>query len=119
MNNIFGITDEECFEIMRAADEAQTQYYLDQQARNAPVLEMVKALVGDEVFAQVEEEIEAAENTYDYEIVDEPAGAPQDNGFALGDVYVDQECGMSGDDFSGTVALPQPDGRYFQFAFNC
>ncbi|ODB38691.1 MULTISPECIES: hypothetical protein [Pseudomonas] len=60
MTNIFGITDEECFEIMRAADEAQTQYLLDQQARNAPVLEKVKALIGDEEFAQVEKEIETA-----------------------------------------------------------
>lgn len=119
MNEKFGISDEEYFEIMRAADEAMTQHLLAQQARNGPVLELVKTLVGDEVFAQVEAEIEAAENTYDYEIVDEPAGAPQDNGFALGDVYVDQSCGMSGDDFSGTVALPLPDGRYFQFAFNC
>jgi len=118
MSNTFGITDEEYTEIMRAADEAMTQHFLDQQARNAPVLELVKELVGDEVFAQVKSEIESAENTYDYEIVDEPAGCPQDNGFALGDVYVDQSCGMSGDDFSGTVALPLPDGRYFQFGFN-
>lgn len=112
-------TEEAYFEIMRKADEAMIQYHLDQEAKNAPVLAAVKAMVGQEVFTQVEAEIESAENTYDYEIIAEPAGHPQDNGFALGDVYVDQSCGMSGDDFSGTVALPLPDGRYFQFGFNC
>jgi hypothetical protein len=113
------ISDEEYMKIMEDADNAMTQWCLDQQAKNEPLLAMVKELVGLEVFAQVEDEIVSAENTYDYEIVNEPAGHPQDNGFALGDVYVDQSCGMSGDDFSGTVALPLPDGRYFQFSFNC
>ena len=112
-------TEEEYVEIMRKADEAMTQYYQDQAAKNRPVLESVKAMVSPEVFAQVEAEIESAESTYDYEIVAEPSGYPQDNDFALGDVYIDQSCGISGDDFSGTVALPLPDGRYFQFAFSC
>lgn len=62
---------------MRAADKALTQYHLYQQARNAPALEMVKKLIREVVFAQVEEEIEAAKNTYDYEIVDAPSGAPK------------------------------------------
>lgn len=112
-------SEEEYMRIMEDADKAMTEWHLDQQARNEPLLEAVKAMVGPDVFAQVEDEIRSAENTYDYEIVDEPAGHPQDNGFALGDVYVDQSCGMCGDDYSGTVALPLPDGRYFQFSFNC
>ena len=112
-------TDEEYFKIMQEADKAMTQHHLDQQAQNVPVLAAVQAMVSPEIFKQVEDEIVAAENTYDYEIVSQPAGHAQDNGFALGDVYVDQSCGICGDDFSGTVALPLPDGRYFQFSFNC
>lgn len=33
--------------------------------------------------------------------------------------YVDQECGISGDDFSGFIYLPLPGNQYAKFHFAC
>lgn len=113
------LSDEETLEIMHLGNVARQQMAEEQAARNTPVLAQVKAMVTPEVFAQIMEELEEFGEVYDYAIVEQPAGQPQDNGFSLGDVYVDQSCGLAGDDFSGTVAIPLPGGRYFQFGFCC
>ncbi len=112
-------SEEEMLETMHAENVMRQQMAQEQTARNAPVLAQVKAMVTPEVFAQIEEELEESGEVFDFELVAKPAGEPQDNGFLLGDVYVDQSCGMSDDDFTGTVAIPLPDGRYFQFGFSC
>ncbi|MDT4832897.1 hypothetical protein FQZ97_664700 [compost metagenome] len=119
MGKCIEMTDDEYIEIMRKADEARLEYCQEQAAKNAVVLDQVRGMVSSKVFKQIEAEISESGETFDYEIVAEPAGHPQDNGYSLGDVYVDQTCGHCGDDFSGTVALPLPDGRYLQFGFAC
>lgn len=113
------LSEEETFEVMHNANVARQHMAEEHAARNEPVLAQVKTMVTPEVFAQIEEELEESGEVFDFAIVDQPAGLPQDNGFSLGDVLVDQSCGLDGDDFSGTVALPLPDGRYFQFGFSC
>lgn len=111
--------EQEIFKIMDAANRAHHDHEAQQNAQNKTVLEAVRTMVTTDVFAEIEAEIEGSGSTHDYEIVVQPAGHPQDNGFSLGDVYVDQSCGICGDDFYGTVALPLPDGRYLQFSFHC
>lgn len=113
------LTEEETLEIMHLGNVARQHMAEEQAARNAPILAQVKAMVAPEVFAQIEEELEESGEVFDFSIVDQPAGQPQDNGFSLGDVYVEQSSGLAGDDFSGTVAMPLPGGRYFQFGFCC
>lgn len=113
------MTEQEMFEAMDAANRERQEWEALQGANDAAVLESVKALVSPDVFAEIELEIGDSGSTSHYKIVDVPVGRPQDNEFPLGDVYVDQSCGVCEDDFYGTVALPLPDGRYLQFSFWC
>lgn len=113
------MTEQEMFEAMDAANKAHHEQEEQQQKLDAGILQAVKAMVTVEVFAEIECELGESESVGQYQIIDTPVGQPQDNEFSLGDVYVDQHCGVCEDDFYGTVALPLPDGRYFQFSFHC
>ena len=80
------VSDEEYFEIMRKADEARAIQEQEQAAKNQDVIASVRSMVSQEVFEQIKEELNESGEVFDFEIVDEPYGHPQDNGFTLGDV---------------------------------
>lgn len=52
-------------------------------------------------------------------IVDEPKGKRQDADTDFFDhVFVDQSCGIAGDDWHGTVYFPIPNGKYIAVEFS-
>ena len=76
-------------------------------------------MVSPEVFQQIKDTLCDSGFTHSYFIADQPLGEPQDNGFVLGDVYVNQTTngGISGDECAGTMSMPLPAGRHFQFCY--
>lgn len=108
-------------EDMRAAQASVEREQRETGEINLAVLMQVKALVSSEAFEQIEESLSESGFTHSYQIVCDPVGLAQDDGFLLGQVYVDQtkNGGHSGDDFAGTVCMPITADRYFQFAYCC
>lgn len=43
----------------------------------------------------------------------------QDEPFWFKQAYVSQSCGYSGDDYSGTIWIPLPNGKYLEYSFCC
>jgi len=62
-----------------------------------------------------------SETTYwNLKIVDtHGAVKPQDEPFWFKQAYVSQSCGYTGDDYSGTVWIPLPNGKYLEYLFCC
>lgn len=108
-------------EDMRADQEAIARELDELHAKNKAVLDQVQALVSPEAFQQIKDTLCDSGYTHGYLIADQPLGEPQDDGFVLGDVYVDQTLngGFSGDDYAGTMSMPLHAGRYFQFNYAC
>ncbi|CAD0264246.1 hypothetical protein DENIT_20135 [Pseudomonas veronii] len=108
-------------EDMRADQEAIARELDELHVKNKAVLDQVQALVSPEAFQQIKDTLCDSGYTHGYLIADRPLGEPQDDGFVLGDVYVDQTLngGFTGDDYAGTMSLPLQAGRYFQFNYDC
>lgn len=106
---------------LRADTEAVERELAAVHAKNQAVLDQVSTLVPPEAFQQITEYLSDSGWTFDYQLVGEPVGAAQDEGFLLGEIYVNQTMngGYSGDDYAGTVCMPISAGRYFQFAYSC
>ncbi|MDH4602401.1 hypothetical protein [Pseudomonas syringae] len=119
-----GITqqDEEKYMAIMAGHEADIARELDElHAANQIVLDQVQAMVSPEAFKQITDTLCDSSYTHGYLIADQPMGEPQDDGFLLGDVYVDQTTngGITGDEYAGTMSMPLTAGRYFQFCYAC
>ncbi len=114
--------DEEKYMAIMAGHDAAIALELDQlHAKNQAVLDQVQAMVSPDAFQQIKNTLADSGYTHGYQIADNPIGEPQDDGFVLGDVYVDQTTngGFTGDDYAGTMSMPLPAGRYFQFCYAC
>lgn len=96
-----------------AADEANE--YLVRMA----VLKTVKSMVTEEVFLDIEQAMADSYNR-EFKIVDQPLGQAEDQGYCFGDIYIDQTTcgGFCGDDFAGTIGIPLPNGKFFQFCYS-
>jgi len=88
-------------------------------ARDNQVLDVVRGLVTQKVFEEIEAELNNSGAVYNFKIVDKAHGAPEDFGFSLGDIFVEQSTGPCGDDHSGSICFPLPDGRFMQCEFDC
>lgn len=83
------------------------------------VLKTVKSMVTESVFLDIELAMADSYNR-DFKIVDQPLGQAEDQGHSFGDIYVDQRTCASfcGDDFAGTIGIPLPNGKFFQFSYS-
>lgn len=110
-------------ELLQVEELALCQSLAEEHAKEQAILDQVRLLVTESVFAQIEEALYDGDytSTHDYQITPTPLGKPQDEGYAPGDIFVDQttDGGLSGDEFAGTVSMPLPDGRFFQFYYTC
>jgi hypothetical protein len=114
--------DEEKYMAIIAGHDAVIASELNElHAKNQVVLNQVQALVSSDAFQQIKDTLSESGYTHGYVIADQPIGEPQDDGFVLGDVYVDQTTngGQTGDDYAGTMSIPLTAGRYFQFCYAC
>ncbi|MFJ7794639.1 hypothetical protein [Pseudomonas sp. NPDC096950] len=108
-------------EDMRADQEAIDREMKELHAKNQVVLDQVQALVSPEAFQQIQETLSDSEYTCDYQIVGQPVGVAQDEGYVLGDVFVNQTMngGFTGDEYAGTICMPITADSYFQFHYTC
>ncbi|WP_219096206.1 hypothetical protein [Pseudomonas sp. UMAB-40] len=79
-------------ELLQAEELALRQSLAEEHAEKQAVLDQVRLLVTESVFIQIEEALYDGDHTstHDYQIAPAPLGEPQDEGFALGDIFVDQ-----------------------------
>jgi hypothetical protein len=106
-------------EDIQAAEQACRLELLEMQNHQKAVLEQVRAIVSPKAFKQINETLFDSGMTHTYLITDKPVGAPQDDEFILGELYINQtsDGGLCGDDYSGTICMPLGDGRFFQFSY--
>ena len=100
--------------------EAHKEYFesLDEIAKEKlNFLEKIKKCVKPEHFKNILDEIEESENTSNYRIVNNPEGNEQHNTEFGYTTWVYQTCGMCEDDYSGTVCIKLPNGKYFIWDF--
>lgn len=104
-----------------ADEEAIAREEAALHAKNQAVLDQVQAMISPEAFQQIKESLSESGFTHSYLIANQPLGMPQDDGYVLGEVYVNQSRngGMSGDDYAGTISMPLSPGCYFQFSYAC
>ena len=89
---------------------------------DAKILDLVKSLVDESYFSDITEYLEDSDDTYNYSIEDKPKGDYQeecDYEFIKGS-WVNQTVngGYTGEEFQGTVSIPLPNGKYFQFHYS-
>ena len=84
----------------------------------AAVLAVVKAMVTDDCFLDIERAMADSYNR-NFKIVDQPIGEGEDQGHCFGDIFVHQTTngGISGDDYAGTISIPLPNGKFLQFDY--
>ena len=103
------MSDEERKQYDEAMMECQKEEY-EQYDKDKALLERIKECVDPEYFKDIEFELNESEHPNNYSIVDIPIGSCQNEGNY--DIWVDQSCGHSGDDYSGTVCMKLKDEKY-------
>jgi len=87
----------------------------NQLEQDKKLLSKIKECVSTEVFGYIEYELQESGITRNYRIVPEPLGDLQD--WVDHKTWVSQSCGISGDDFSGTVCMKLTDDKYLIWDF--
>ena len=99
-------------------DEAMMQYQKeenDQYDKDRTLLNKIKDCVSSEYFEEIEFELNESEHPSNYKIIEEPIGSCQNEGNY--NIWVNQGCGCSGDDYSGTVCMKLQDEKYFMWSY--
>lgn len=99
-------------EAVKEYQEAEDEMY----KKDAAVLTEIKRHVSSEIFKTIETELKDSENHCNYRIVDTPTGSPQEE---VGNytIWIDQSCGETGDNYSGTICMELPDGTFFKWSY--
>ena len=111
MNGMSEEEREQYDEAMKQHQEAQNDQYNQDQA----ILNKIKDCVDTEYYKDIEFELEESEHPSNYRIVEHPIGSCQNEGNY--NIWVDQSCGCSGDDYSGTVCMKLQDNRYLMWNY--
>lgn len=109
MNKLFGKE----LEIYRQAQDDWQAEELKQIKKDIYTLNHVKNSVSDTDFKHIEAELEDSEHHINYKIINAPVGEPQFNEKFHYTIWVNQSCGETGDNYSGTVCMKISDDEYF------
>lgn len=90
---------------------------LEQEKKDAELLRHVKSSISDSDFKHIESEMEESEHPSNYRIVDSPVGEPQYDEIYHYTIWVDQSCGETGDNYSGTVCIKVSDNEYLMWDY--
>jgi len=90
---------------------------LEQEKKDAEVLETVKQQVSAEQFENIKFELEESEHNSNLRIVYEPVGTPQYESEGDYTIWINQSCGETGDDYSGTVCMCITDDKYLMWDY--
>ena len=85
--------------------------------RDNDFMESVRKMVSEEVFKQIEEELEESSGGDGFEIVNNPSGENQD--YKDREVYVNQTTngGYSGDEFAGDCYFKIGENKYLRWSY--
>ena len=90
---------------------------LEQEKKDAEVLENIKLEVSAEQFENIKFELEESEHTSNYKIVYEPVGIPQHESEGDYIIWINQSCGETGDNYSGTVCIKLSIRKYLMWDY--
>jgi len=112
------IPEAEYIEIMRKADAAETAYRLEQSRKFDKAMASAASLVSPRKLKHIKDYIVDCEMTSEFEITESHGGHKEDcTGYAFRYAYIDQSVGPCGDDYSGEVWIPLPQGKFLKFHF--
>jgi len=113
---MIGMSDEE----RKEYDEAMKQWQKednDQYEKDQALLKRIKECVSSEYFKHIESELEESENPSNYRIVYTPVGEPQHDEENHYTIWINQSCGETGDNYSGTVCIELSIRKYLMFDY--
>jgi len=84
---------------------------IEQYNKDQLFLEELEKKVTPEYFLEIKCNLIESENTMNYRYIEEPIGDKQNEGDYF--IWVRQSCGVSGDDYHGTVCMKIKAKRYF------
>lgn len=91
------------------------------KSRQSVILEQVRQLVTTKMFDAITAYLDEDDFLVvdDFKIATEPCGELEEQDYLFSPFYVRQESvGIEGDSFTGTISIPLPDSRYFQFSYS-
>lgn len=89
----------------------------EKQKEDVALLEIIRHQVSPEYFKIIRFEMEESENPYNFSIVNKPIGETQKSDEDTHNIWIKQSCGIVGDDYSGTVCMLLPSGKYFKWSY--
>ena len=95
--------------------EEWKQEQIEQNCKDTELLEKIKCCVSEDVFSEIEFQLEESENPSNYRIVNEPVGTPQNEGAY--NIWIVQTGGETGDNYNGTVCMELDIGKYLMFDY--
>lgn len=105
---------------MDALYEFQTEEAERQGKNRKEIFNTLRETLCDDFIKDIYECIEECEGGFDFEIVEKPKGDSQEEYYRfIKHIWVDQSCGVCGDDYYGEVYIPLPDNKYLQFSYQC
>ena len=101
---------------------AMHEYYAEEAKRQSKnykdIFSELAGMVCEDFIKDINDCIEDCEGGFDFKIVDLPCGDRQvENYEFIKHIYVDQSCGICGDDYYGEVYIPLPEDKYLQFSY--
>lgn len=113
------VKNEAMREFEEAMREAEEKLEKEQAENEKAVFKEIRKLVSAYKVRKLREYM--SETAYwNLKIVDtHGAVKPQDEPFWFKKAYVSQSCGYSGDDYSGIIWIPLPNGNYLEYSFSC
>ena len=85
----------------------------EQEREDFDILSYVKNCISEADFKHIESELEESEHSCNYRIVNTPVGVPQYDEKYHYTVWINQSCGETGDNYSGTVCMKISYNEYF------
>lgn len=86
-----------------------------QEIKDAKILKKVNQQVSAEQFKNIRYVLEESEHAINYQIVDASVGTLQNE--ADYKIWINQSCGETGDNYSGTVCMELFIGKYFMWDY--
>lgn len=101
---------------------AMARHYAELEKNRREVLAQVALLVSPRKLASIEKFIDYCDDSFvcDFELTETHGGWRQDEpGTAFRYIYIDQRSGgcPAGDDYSGEIWIPLPQGKYLKFHY--
>lgn len=89
----------------------------EQEKKDFYILNHVKNCTSEADFKNIKYELEDSEHPSNYRIVNAPVGEPQYDEEDHYTIWINQSCGETGDNYSGTVCMKISDNEYFMWDY--